>query len=138
MIKVKLLDNRFRVFKKMKELEEKLEDLPKQYLKNLATEVVFHSPVDTGTYMDAHNIGEVGAYVTSTNKPRGQPYEPYAEDAITRMFAQIDNLPVDTTRYYISNSAAHAEKVELDHMPYTIAKSQSDILLEQARREVGL
>lgn len=138
MIKVKVLDNRFRVFKKMKELEEKLEQLPKQYLKELATEVVLQSPVDTGTYMDSHNIGQVGEYAVSHGKPHNQPYEPHANSALERMFMQIESLPVDTTRYYISNSAAHAQKVELIHMPYTIAKSQSDALLEESKRKLGL
>jgi len=138
MIKMKILDNRFKVFQKIKELEEKLEQLPKAYMKELATEVVLHSPVDTGTYMDHHNIGEVGVPVNSHGKPKGQDWQPFADNAIERMFYQIDNLPNDTTRYFISNSAVYAEKVELEHMPYTIAKASAEKNLLEARRKVGL
>lgn len=138
MIKVKLLDNRFSVFKKMKLLEEKLEELPKAYLKELATEVVLQSPVDTGTYMDHHNIGAVGDPVNSHGKPRNQDWQPHADRAIDRMYNQIDALPTDTSRYYISNSAVYAEKVELEHLPYTLAKAKSQQLLEQAKGKVGL
>ena len=61
MIKFKLLDNRFSVMKKIKELEDKLNQLPKAYLKQLAKQIVLYSPVDTGTYMESHNIGTVGS-----------------------------------------------------------------------------
>lgn len=138
MIKVKLLDNRFKVFKKIKELEEKLEELPKAYMKEIATEVVLQSPVDTGTYMDHHNIGEVGEPVNSHGKPHNQPWQTHADNAMDRLFAQIETLPKDTARYYISNSAVYAEKVELDHLPYTLAKAKSEQLLEQAKGKVGL
>ena len=140
MIKVKLLDNRFKVFKKIKELEEKLEILPKTYLKELASEVVLNSPVDTGTYMDSHNIGEVGERSSSKGKPQNQPYETHAENALERMFNQIDALPKDTSRYYISNSSEHAWKVEYeyDYAPYTIAKAKSQQLLDEAVKKVGL
>lgn len=138
MIKVKLLDNRFNVYKKIKALEEKLEVLPKQYLKELATEVVLQSPVDTGTYMDSHNIGQVGVPASSHGKPRNQPYENHADNALERMFNQIDAMPNETSSYYISNSALHAEKVEQDHLPYTIARAKADDLLQEAKRKTGL
>lgn len=138
MIKVKILDNRFKVFKKIKELEEKLEVLPKQYMKELAMEVVLNSPVDTGTYMDHHNIGEVGEPVNSHGKPHNQPFQTHADAAAERMFEQIDALPKDTTRYYISNSAMYAQKVEDYHLVYAKAKQESNVLLEIAKGKVGI
>lgn len=138
MIKVKLLDNRFSVYKKMKLLEEKLENLPKAYLKELVQEVVLQSPVDTGTYMDHHNVGAVGEPVNSHGKPRNQPWQPHADKAVDRLFAQIDMLSGQTSQYYISNSAVYAEKVELEHLPYTLAKAKAQGLLEQAKGKVGL
>ena len=140
MITFKVLDNRFKVFKQIKEIEEKLEELPKAYMKELATEVVLNSPVDTGTYMDSHNIGEKGASTSSRGKPTKQPYESHAEAALDRLFEQINALPKDTTRYYISNSSEHAWFVEYEHgdAPYTLARAKSQILLEQAKNKLGL
>ena len=57
MIKFKLVDNRTRVARKIKELQDQLEELPKAFMKKTARTIVSFSPVDTGTYMDAHNIG---------------------------------------------------------------------------------
>ena len=140
MIKMKLLDNRFTVLKKIRELEEKLEVLPKAYLKEFAMEIVANSPVDTGTYMDNHHVGEVGDPDSSHGKPRNQPYQTHADAAIERLFREIDALPNETSRYYISNSAQHAWKVEYDdgYNVYTQAKAKSQILLDEAKRKVGL
>lgn len=143
MIKVKLLDNRFSVMKRIKELEDKLQELPKAYLKELANEIVLNSPVDTGTYMDNHNIGEVGQPASSHGKPRNQPYQDHADNAIDRLHRQIDNLPSDSSKYYISNSADHAWFVEYEHEglkggPYTVAKAKSKILLEIAKDKIGI
>ena len=57
MIKFKLIDNRTRVSKKIAQLQEKLEQFPKEFMKITADIVIKNSPVDTGTYMDAHQIG---------------------------------------------------------------------------------
>ena len=56
MIKFKLVDNRTRVSKKIKELQEKLEEFPKEFMRITADIVIENSPVDTGTYMDAHDV----------------------------------------------------------------------------------
>lgn len=140
MITFKLLDNRFKVFKQMKELEEKLEELPKAYLKEFATEVVLNSPVDTGTYMAGHNVGEKGTPESSHGKPHNQSYEISAQEALEKLFAQIDELPNETRRYYISNSSDHAWFVEYEHghAPYTLARAKAQILLEEAKAKVGL
>lgn len=140
MIKFKLLDNRFTVYKKIKELEEKLEELPKAYLKEIATEIVLRSPVDTGTYMDGHHIGEVGSPTSSHGKPRNQPYETHADAAMERLFSEIDALPKETSRYYISNDSDHAFFVEYEHgdAPYTHARAKSQQLLDAAKQKVGL
>ena len=138
MIKFKLVDNRTRVARKIKELQDQLEELPKVFMKKTADEIVFNSPVDTGTYMDAHNIGIVGSLTISNGKPRNQPWQPYAQTAIERLYAQIDGLDFNTTKHYISNNSAHAWKVEyeLQYAPYTITRAKAQALLDDAIREV--
>lgn len=138
MIKFKLVDNRTRVSRKIKELQEQLSEVPKEFLRLTAREIVFESPVDTGTYMDAHNIGYVGSLSTSHGKPKNQPYEPYASTALDRLYTQINALPPETTKHYISNNSAHAWKVEyeLGYSPYTTARAKAQTLLDEAIRKV--
>ena len=140
MVRFKIVDNRLAVSKKIKELQERLGRLPKEYLKEFANEVVLNSPVDTGTYMDAHNVGVEGPVVSSHGKPRNQPYEPHANDALARLYAQIDALPDEQTKYYISNNSVHAFRVEYEYgyAPYTTARARAQELLDKVIRETGL
>jgi len=138
-VRFKLVDNRTRISKKLKELEEKLEQLQPQFLKETVETIVAYSPVDTGTYMDAHNVGVVGEPVSSKGKPRNQPYGPHAQAALVRTFAQIETLP-DGTNAYISNSALHAPLVEYERIwaPYTEARAQAPAILERVKAKLGL
>ena len=54
MIKFKIIDNRTKVSKRIKELEQKLEEFPKEFMKITADVIIKNSPVDIGTYMDVH------------------------------------------------------------------------------------
>ena len=138
MIKFKLVDGRTKVAKQLKELQDKLGIIPKDFLKETVDEIVLNSPVDTGTYMDSHNVGVVGEPATSRGKPRNQSYEDHANRALERMYLQIDALPEDSTRHYISNSADHAFFVEYEHghAPYTVARAKAQQILDEVIRKV--
>lgn len=145
MIKFKLIDNRTRVSKKIKELQEKLEDFPKEFMRITADIIIDNSPVDTGTYMDAHQIGAKESITTSHGKPRNQPYSSFAEPARDRLYAQIESLQVGGSNWYISNNSAHAVRVEYTgwgdvpaYSPYTTARGYAPIALEEAKARTGL
>ena len=147
MIKFRLIDNRTRVSKRIRELEQKLEELPKEFMRLTADYIIELSPVDTGTYMDAHQIGETIAPTNSRGKPRNQSYSDYAKWARDRLYMQIENLPKEDSKYFISNNSQHAWRVEYQPetlkdsskgAPYTLARAKAPIFLEEATRRVGL
>ena len=145
MIKFKLVDNRTRVSKKIKELQEKLEEFPKEFMRITADTVIENSPVDTGTYMDAHQIGTSESITTSHGKPRNQPYGNFASEARDRLYSQINGLNVDGSNWFITNNSAHNMRVEYTgwdskpaYSPYTIARGYAPIALEEAKARVGL
>ena len=145
MIRFKLVDNRTRVSKKIKELQEKLEEFPKEFMRITADVIIKNSPVDTGTYMDAHQIGTSESITTSHGKPHNQPYSNFAEAARDRLYSQINGLSVDGSDWFITNNSAHAVRVEYigwdnvpAYSPYTIARGYAPIALEEAKAKVGL
>ena len=145
MIKFKLVDNRTRVSKRIKELEQKLEEFPKEFMKITADVIIKNSPVDTGTYMDAHQIGTSESITTSHGKPHNQPYSNFAEAARDRLYSQINGLSLDGSNWFITNNSAHNMRVEYTgwetvpaYSPYTIARGYAPIALEEAKARVGL
>ena len=145
MIKFKLIDNRTSVSKRIKELEQKLEEFPKEFMRITADVIIKNSPVDTGTYMDAHQIGTSESITTSHGKPHNQPYSNFADAARDRLYSQINGLSVDGSDWFITNNSAHAIRVEYTgwnskpaYSPYTIARGYAPIALEEAKAKVGL
>ena len=145
MIKFKIIDNRTKVSKRIKELEQKLEEFPKEFMKITADVIIKNSPVDTGTYMDAHQIGTSESITTSHGKPHNQPHSNFAETARDRLYSQINGLSVDGSDWFITNNSAHAIRVEYigwdnvpAYSPYTIARGYAPIALEEAKARVGL
>ena len=151
MIKFKLVDNRTRVSKKIKELQERLEQFPKEFMRITADIIIENSPVDTGTYMDAHQIGTKESITTSHGKPHNQPHSNFADAARDRLYSQINGLSVDGSNWYITNNSAHNIRVEYtgwfdkdgnktqsEYAPYTIARGYAPVALEEAKARVGL
>ena len=145
MIKFKLIDNRTRVSKRIKELEQKLEEFPKEFMRITADVIIKNSPVDTGTYMDAHQIGTSESITTSHGKPHNQSYGDFASEARDRLYSQINGLSVDGSNWFITNNSAHNVRVEYTgwdnvpaYSPYTIARGYAPIALEEAKARVGL
>ena len=145
MIKFKLIDNRTSVSRRIKELEQKLEEFPKEFMRITADVIIKNSPVDTGTYMDAHQIGTSESITTSHGKPHNQSYGDFAESAKDRLYSQINGLSVDGSNWFITNNSAHNIRVEYTgwdnvpaYSPYTIARGYAPIALEEAKAKVGL
>ena len=145
MIKFKLIDNRTNVSKRIKELEQKLEEFPKEFMRITADVIIKNSPVDTGTYMDAHQIGTSESITTSHGKPHNQSYGDFASEARDRLYSQINGLSVDGSNWFITNNSAHAIRVEYTgwdsvpaYSPYTIARGYAPVALEEAKAKVGL
>lgn len=85
------------------------------FFRMIVESIVQLSPVDTGTYMDSHNVvvGQQGAATESSHrKPRNQPWGTHAGDALSRMYAQIEALPDTVQDVKVANSAIHARFVE--------------------------
>lgn len=138
MIKFKLVDRRTNVHRRIEALKEQLEELPKEFMRQTVDEIIRNSPVDTGTYMDAHNIGATKGITTSHGKPHNQPFSQHSEPAKERLYSQIEALGPEVTKHFISNNAAHAWKVEyeLEYAPYTTARGRAQTLLDQAIAKV--
>ena len=140
-VQYKLIKDNKAIDAKFEKLRTIVDDFKKEFLQESALFVVAYSPVDTGTYMDNHNIvkgrGNVGrsfAETSSFNRPRGQPYQPWADAAIARMFSQIEALPEDSDNVTIVNNALHAPNVEYDHghAVYTSLRNSASILAQKA------
>ena len=124
---------------KFKKLEQMIEGYTEIYAQKMAEQIVLRSPVDTGTYMEGHNLGvsAVGASSSSEGKPRKQPYQPYAQEALNRLFMQASALPHNAHRIVFSNDAFHADMVEYEHgyAPYTSAAREHHRIAKEAEAE---
>lgn len=126
----KLVSDNLAVSSKLKKLRESIEGVKKSFLEEMAAIVVLNSPVDTGAYMDSLNIvagrGSAPGY-SSDGRPRNQAWGPFADDALARMFSQIEAVE-DANVVSITNNAPHAAKVEYEHgyAPFSKARSLAD------------
>ncbi len=101
----------------LRNVEQDLEAVRNEFLKGMAREVVLPSPVDTGTYVMSHNVGETSAAGQFTGNiryinPPGQSRAGMQAEALDKLYAQIDALPANQTRVNLSNNSAHANIVE--------------------------
>lgn len=119
--------NRGQILNKLKAAEEFIDDAKEEVLRGAVDLLVNRSPVDTGTYIDNHNIGAGNdTPVTSNTSSEGRSgyfdiegpaYEPLAprperDEARQRMYSQILALPDGWKRASFSNSAMHFTDVE--------------------------
>lgn len=102
---------------KFQKLEQMIEGYRDLYLEGMSEQLVLNSPVDTGTYITGHHVGisAVGATRSSEGKPRQQPYEPYAQEGLNQLFAEISTLPDAATQVVFSNDTFHSDEVEYEH-----------------------
>lgn len=123
---------------RLKEAREDVSDVKKEFLQESADHIALYSPVDTGTYMESHHIAqnrEGTTIVTSSRgKERGRDFGEFYQEAITRLYSEIDSLPEDASNISVFNVADHADQVEYDHGygVYTSLRSAAPTILERA------
>ena len=131
--------------KSLRKLTEDLDSIRSEFLKGLSEEVVLSSPVDTGTYVMSHNVGESSAAGRFTGNiryigPPGRDRGSMQQEALSKMYAQIDSLPKEQTRVNLSNNSAHAYIVEdggfgwitSPYKIYATARNRAPIILQKA------
>lgn len=101
----------------LRRVKEDLDEIRGEFLKGMAREVVVSSPVDTGTYIMSHNIGEASSAGQFTGNikyigPPGQNKPAMQQEALKKLYTQVDALPDGQTRVNLSNNSAHAGIVE--------------------------
>lgn len=137
MVQFKVVDDRTSLANKLKKLEDLVEDFGEEYLRGMANSVVLDSPVDTGTYMESHRIGNAPAsgITSSKGKPKDQPFGAIAQSELNRLYADIEALKdKDLSTVYFSNIAEHATEVEYQHgyEVYSRARSKSPQIAKEA------
>ena len=141
MVQFKVVDNRKVTAAAIKEMSRRLEGFQEEFLQGIASSIVLDSPVDTGTYMEAHNVGltpETGTK-SSSGKPKNQPYGVFAQPTLDRLFSEIGSLASsDLDTIYFSNSANRAANVEYEHgyEVYSRAKRKAPQIAEEAAAKV--
>ena len=133
----------------IRKIEQDLEDVRNEFLKGMAREVVLPSPVDTGTYVMSHNIGERSAAGQFTGNiryigPPGQDKGAMQQEALSKLYTQIDSLPAEQTRVSLSNNSAHANIVESGgtnwtrgpYKIYEVARNNAPRILQEAINKV--
>jgi len=123
---------------KFKRLQDIVEGYPEVYANKMATELVLNSPVDSGAFMDGYYVGSSygGTSTSSKGRPTNQPWEPYANAAISRMSSQVVRL-LSSTSMVFGNSAEHAFQVEYDHgyAPFGKAAREHGRIAREAEAE---
>lgn len=146
---IKLIDRRRKDTEVFDAVFSGVDDLRKIFYKKIIDAIVEFSPVDTGTYMESHEVQEGRSQRSVTNsssgKERGQPKEPFASAARARLFAEIDALPPGDSNIFIRNYAIHSRLVEygganmpVAYAPYTRARSLTPRFIREAIEEVSL
>lgn len=137
MVKLKIVDNRASIAAKIRRLELLIDDFSQEYMRGMANSIVLDSPVDTGTYMEAHRIGPTPASgsMSSHGRPKNQPFGTVAQSELNRLYIDIDRLEgVELNTIYFSNIAEHATEVEYQHgyEVYSRARNKSPQIAAQA------
>lgn len=133
----------------LKRVEQRLEGVQKEFLKNLVEDIVSISPVDTGSYVNGHNVqadvGSAGGQFTSFFESGKSSLNPQAEkdQALGRLNNQIDSLPRNLNKVSINNRVPHAYKVEYGgwsktgpYQVYNTAINRAEIHLNDAIAKV--
>ena len=136
-VSFKVVDNRTNISKKIKKLQDELEDYKIYFLQGMATEIILASPVYTGTYITSHRITSTipGGYTSSYGKSGPQDYGTYAQIGLDQLFDDIDALAgTDLTSIRMTNISEHASLVEyeLGHAPYTTTRNRANVISKDA------
>ena len=96
-------------------IEQSLDDVRTEFLKNVAEDLVARSPVDTGAYITSHSIttsSGTGRSRDSHNKPQGQPKEVKQAEALGQLYDDIAAIPAGQELVYIANRSPDANAIE--------------------------
>ena len=97
----------------IKKIEQDLDQVRDQFLRNVAEDLVASSPVDTGAYVSNHSITtSSGAGGTKNSQGRNTDTGTAREEALNKLNGQISELPPDAAKVYISNRSPYANRVE--------------------------
>jgi hypothetical protein len=143
----RLIDNRRNDTELLNAVFGSVDEFRRIFYKKLIDEIVNNSPVDTGTYMESHEIQEGRTDSVGTNSSRGKPRfqqrEPYANSARSKLYAQIDALTQDHRSVHIGNYSVHAPLVEyggakmpIIYAPYTRARASTPRFIREAIEEL--
>ena len=125
---------------KIRGLRVKVDDQQKEFLHNLAQQLVLQSPVDTGTYITSFEVvtgqGWGGVPTSSRGKPRNQPWGQKAGEGLSKLSAEVESLPELAPMVAFRNNAQHAAAVEYDlgYAPFTVARNIAKQLAQDAFR----
>ena len=102
----------------LRRVEQRLEGVQKLFLLGLAEDIVNTSPVDSGAYVNGHNIqagvgSAAGQFTGNLTKGTTSPNPQGEKDqALSKLRGQIEGLPKDLSVVSINNRVPHAAKVE--------------------------
>lgn len=129
----------------MQKVESDLGDIQKLFLSNLVEDIVQSSPVDSGSYVNGHNVeagvGSAGGQFSGNLKKNPTSPNPEGErqQALGKLNGQIKSLPDQIGTISINNRVPHAYKVEYggwqSRGPYGVYSgvlSRANIHLEDA------
>lgn len=130
---------------KLQQIQQDLGDIQKLFLLNLAEDIVEASPVDSGMYVNGHNIetgvGSAGGQFTGpyVNNPTSPNPRAEKDKAMGKLRGQIETLPEDLGIVSINNRVPHAYKVEYGgwstkgpYAVYSTALNRASIHLREA------
>jgi len=103
-------------------LTDLVEGFGEIYGQKMAEQLVLYSPVDTGAFMESFNVGPSAFGSSSAGRPRQQPWEPYASEAMAKLSQGVSALK-GSTNLTFTNGAPHAYYVEYKHGYAPFAKT---------------
>lgn len=97
----------------LKDIQDKVDKIQPEVLRETASFIVYASPDDTGAYVLSHSIGRSGNVGRSiSSKGRASAPNTHRQEALGGLLSQIESIPKDSTRVFIGNNAPHVNAVE--------------------------
>lgn len=97
----------------IKNVQQQLDEVRDEFLRNVAKDLVNSSPVDTGTYVKNHSITtSSGSGGSQSSQGKEEDSGTARDEALNKLEGQIASLPAGTTKAYIANRSPHANQVE--------------------------
>jgi hypothetical protein len=124
----------------IKKIEQDLDQVRDEFLRNVAQDLVASSPVDTGTYVSNHSITtSSGSGGTKNSHGKGPDNGTARSEALSKLNGQISALPPEVTTVYIANRSPYANRVEYSgwrntapYQVFTSVRNRAGIHLQDA------